>query len=63
MNKKVQFEHLGLIDYQKAWDYQESVFKQSVDLKIDNRKREVAGKDVVETSNYLIFLNIHMYIL
>ena len=64
MNKKVQFEHLGLIDYQKAWDYQESVFKQSVDLKIDNRKREVAGKDVVETSNYLIFCeHPHVYTL
>ena len=64
MNKKVRFEHLGLIDYQKAWDYQEKIFKQTVDLKIQNRKREEAGEKVVSTENTLIFCeHPHVYTL
>ena len=38
----VQVEHLGLIDYKKAWDYQESLLKAAVDLKIENRKNDTA---------------------
>ncbi len=61
LNKKTKFKHLGLIDYQKAWDYQEDIFKQSVDLKIQNRKNEGNEK---ETPNYLIFCyHPHVYTL
>lgn len=38
----VQVEHLGLIDYKKAWDYQETLLKAAVDLKIENRKNDTA---------------------
>ncbi|MCR9250369.1 MAG: lipoyl(octanoyl) transferase LipB [bacterium] len=61
LNKKTKFRHLGLIDYQKAWDYQEDIFKQSVDLKIQNRRNE--GNEE-ETPNYLIFCyHPHVYTL
>lgn len=61
-NKQVQFIHLGEIDYQEAWDYQEKVFKEVVDLKIANRKKDVADQEV--TSNYLIFCSHpHVYTL
>lgn len=61
LNKKTKFKHLGLIDYQKAWDYQEDIFKQSVDLKIQNRRNEGNEK---ETPNYLIFCyHPHVYTL
>jgi len=30
INKKVEFRHLGLMDYQKAWDYQTQLFERSV---------------------------------
>ena len=64
MNKKVHFKHLGLIDYQEAWDYQEKVFKKSVDLKIENRKREDRGENKIETSNHLFFCeHSHVYTL
>lgn len=53
MNKTTQFIHLGLKDYQEAWDYQEFLFKKTVDLKIANRKAD--EKEQLVTPNYLIF--------
>lgn len=51
MPVEVVFQDLGLIDYKKAWDLQERLFKEDVDLKIAIRKGE-AGKS---TKNYLLF--------
>ena len=34
---EVIIHRLGLIDYKQAWDYQENIFKEIVDLKIKNR--------------------------
>ena len=38
MNNDVFFEDLGLIDYKKAWDYQEKLFAKTVAIKSENRK-------------------------
>ena len=35
---KVVFQDLGLIDYKEAWDYQEKLFKEILDVKKNNRK-------------------------
>ncbi len=62
MNKKVRFEHLGLIDYQKAWDYQEARLAEIVDLKVNNRV--LATDQQIATSNYLLFCqHPHVYTL
>ena len=62
INKKVQFRHLGQMDYQEAWDYQEVLFKETVDLKIANRKVEL--KDQLPSNNYLLFVeHPHVYTL
>jgi len=62
VNKQTQFIHLGLKDYQEAWDYQEKLFKETVDQKIANRK--VPEAEQVETKNYLIFCqHPHVYTL
>jgi lipoyl(octanoyl) transferase len=37
INKQVQFQDLGLIDYQKAWDYQEKIFAETLSVKTGNR--------------------------
>lgn len=50
MNKNVKHIDLGLIDYQEAWDFQEKLFKEIVDIKIENRDLE--EKKI--TPNYLI---------
>lgn len=62
MNKKTQFIHLGLKDYKEAWDYQEELFKKTVDQKIQNRKLPEAEQ--TETNNYLLFCqHPHVYTL
>ncbi len=60
MNKKVQFEDLGLIDYKKCWDYQESLFAEILAVKSINRKQ---AKNSI-TTNHLIFCeHPHVYTL
>jgi len=61
-NKEIQFEQLGLIDYKEAWEYQEKLFNQLLDLKSQNRK---AAEDAqVQTPNYLLFCSHpHVYTL
>ncbi|MCT4615422.1 MAG: lipoyl(octanoyl) transferase LipB [Marinifilaceae bacterium] len=44
---KVNYQDLGRIDYQKAWDYQEKLFDKNIKSKLQ-RKSE-------ETENYLLF--------
>ncbi|MFK7952938.1 MAG: lipoyl(octanoyl) transferase LipB [Ekhidna sp.] len=53
MTKKTQFIHLGLKDYKEAWDYQETIFKKTVDQKIANRK--LPEGEGMETENFLLF--------
>lgn len=62
INKEVEFQHLGLIDYQQAWNYQEKLFAEIIDLKIRNRKLEDHLQKV--TPNYLLFCqHPHVYTL
>lgn len=60
MNKTIEVRELGLIDYKEAWDYQEVLFKGTVDLKIRNRREELS----TETPNYFLFVeHPHVYTL
>ena len=60
MNKKVNFQDLGLIDYKKCWDYQEKLFSEILAIKSSNRKEEKTNK----TNNYLLFCeHPHVYTL
>lgn len=52
MNKKVIFQDLGTKDYKETWEYQETLFRKIVDLKIKNR-RENAG---LVTPNHFLFV-------
>ncbi|MGQ1890029.1 lipoyl(octanoyl) transferase LipB [Thermophagus sp. OGC60D27] len=55
------FEDLGLIDYKKAWDYQEDNFQQIVDVKLFNREHPDDQKPVIHR---LIFCeHPHVYTL
>lgn len=51
MSVEVVFQDLGSIDYKKAWDLQERLFKEDIDLKIALRK----GETTQLTKNYLLF--------
>ncbi|MEZ4890828.1 MAG: lipoyl(octanoyl) transferase LipB [Crocinitomicaceae bacterium] len=60
MKPKVIFQSLGLIDYQEAWDYQEKLFKDTIDKKIRIRN----GETDLSTQNYLLFCeHPHVYTL
>lgn len=61
-NKETQFQHLGLIDYQQAWDYQEKLFAEILDIKVANRK--LPENEQLPTPNYLLFCqHPHVYTL
>ena len=62
INKKVTFRDLGKINYKEAWDYQEKLFKEVVDIKLANR--DLPDDQQVETPNYLLFCeHPHVYTL
>lgn len=61
-NKKIRFEHLGLMDYKEAWDYQDKLFASVLDLKAQNRMAAPDGQE--PTPNYLLFCSHpHVYTL
>ncbi|TDS11955.1 lipoyl(octanoyl) transferase [Maribacter caenipelagi] len=60
MNKKVNVQDLGLKDYKETWDYQEQLFKDTLDLKIRNRREELN----LDTPNHFLFVeHPHVYTL
>jgi len=60
MKPTVIYENLGLIDYKKAWDYQEKIFRSTVDQKIKIRR----GEDISPTKNHILFCeHPHVYTL
>lgn len=62
INKRVEFRDLGLIDYQNAWNYQESLFGETVAIKIKNRN--LPASEQSPTPNYLLFVeHPHVYTL
>lgn len=59
-NKKVKFHDWGLLDYQQAWERQEQVFANTVQVKTQYRNNST----VFEVNNYLIFVeHPHVYTL
>lgn len=63
INKTVEVINLGTDDYKRVWDYQESIFKKTVDQKILNRNTK-HPKDQQSTHNYLILCeHPHVYTL
>ena len=61
-NKKTEFRVLGLMDYEPAFNYQETLMKSIIDLKLKNRDRTDGIYE--ETPNYLLFVeHPHVYTL
>lgn len=52
--RNVQFEDLGTIDYQEAWNYQTQLFEQNIQIKMENRSLP-KETPVLSTTNYLLF--------
>ncbi len=67
-NKKVILQDWGLTDYKKAWDRQEKLFAETVDLKTELRNRKLAAgttdEEYTPTQNFLVFCeHPHVYTL
>jgi len=62
LNKKTQFINLGLIDYQKAWDFQTRLFEKILLIKTENRG--LAPEQQRITDNYFLLCeHEHVYTL
>lgn len=62
INKNIIFSDLGLVDYQIAWDKQESLLAENVAIKIKNR--DLVENAQIKTNNYLLFCeHPHVYTL
>lgn len=62
LNKKVKFEELGTLDYQSAFDYQEKLMKEIIEIKLHNRDHPEETPAL--TPNYLLFVeHPHVYTL
>lgn len=62
INRKTIFQDLGIIDYKKAWDYQEKLFAEVIDIKLRNRSSSLKNQEL--TPNYLLFCqHPHVYTL
>ncbi|MBT2623425.1 lipoyl(octanoyl) transferase LipB [Chryseobacterium sp. ISL-6] len=61
-NKVVDFEDLGIKDYQSSWDYQEKLMKDIIDTKIKNR--DLPAEQHMITPNHLLLVeHPHVYTL
>jgi lipoyl(octanoyl) transferase len=60
--QQVKYIDLGLIDYKQAWDYQEKIFNEVVQVKSGNRILPADTQQ--QTNNYLLFCeHPHVYTL
>ena len=63
MGVPVYFKDLGLIDYQEAWDYQQSLFDEIVQLKLENRKLEAEWSPITPKNHLFFVEHPHVYTL
>jgi lipoyl(octanoyl) transferase len=62
MIHKIDFEDLGLMDYRKAWTYQEELFNQRVHQKLEKRKSPTLVSE--DLNDILLFVeHPHVYTL
>ena len=62
VNHQTEFIDLGLMEYQKAWDYQTKLFNSILEIKSGNRN--LADSEQRATNNYLLFCeHPHVYTL
>ncbi len=52
MNKEVLYQHLGRINYEECWKYQEQLTQEIIQIKLDNRNKKVT----TPTPNYLLIV-------
>jgi len=60
LNKKVLYKNIGQKGYKETWDYQDQLFQEIIQSKMDNRRNE----ETTETKNHFLFVeHPHVYTL
>ncbi|MEN8124413.1 MAG: lipoyl(octanoyl) transferase LipB [Bacteroidota bacterium] len=60
MMQRIHLQDIGLKDYQEAWDYQNKLFREIINIKLENRKNNTDD----QTPNYFLFTeHPHVYTL
>jgi len=60
LNKNIEIQDLGLKDYKETWEYQELLFQEILNVKIQNRRQDTSH----ETQNHFLFVeHPHVYTL
>lgn len=60
LNKNIEIQDLGLKDYKETWEYQELLFQEILNVKIQNRRQNTSH----ETQNHFLFVeHPHVYTL
>ena len=59
-SREISIQDLGIKDYKETWDYQEKLFKQTLDIKIRNRRQ---GTDVKTPNHFLFVEHPHVFTL
>ncbi|GIV26300.1 MAG: octanoyltransferase [Bacteroidia bacterium] len=60
MNKKVEYQHFGIMEYSTCWQLQENLMQEIINIKLNNRNTE----NPVPTPNYLLtVVHPHVYTL
>ena len=62
MSRKVKYTDLGIIDYKEAWDFQEELFKKTIDQKLNNQSL-ADGTKLQSEYNLLFCEHPHVYTL
>lgn len=58
--QRIHLQDIGLKDYQEAWDYQNKLFREIINIKLENRKNNTDD----QTPNYFLFTeHPHVYTL
>ena len=60
MNKTILVQDLGLKDYKETWDFQEDLFKKTVDCKIKNRRENT---EILTPNQFLFVTHPNVYTL
>tara|TARA_B100001093_G_scaffold466275_1_gene484566 strand:- start:10713 stop:11450 length:738 start_codon:yes stop_codon:yes gene_type:complete len=60
MNKKVLLQDLGRRDYKETWDFQELLFKETIDKKIANRRQNTQH---LTSNHFLLVEHDHVFTL
>lgn len=61
-NRTLQFQDLGLMEYERAFEYQDQLMQHIISIKLENRTRP--DEEHQETPNYLLFVeHPHVYTL